>query len=172
MYDPKSHLRARVTRLMLHYRDSFPYMETGATVMYGPLLLPKLWLSSLTRGSNPDLWPDNQTFQICTMLFQLLLKQKWICYLSPCLQQCCCLSYLVLPCLFLMFFFYYTSLLQFTQVLYLRWNISYLAHGQFTYKHSFIRSTWIDYTLLTGLNAEVSSSFTDNTDSGCYYYCW
>lgn len=48
MYDPKSHLRAHVTRLMLHYRDSFPYMESGATVMYGPLLLPKLWLSSLT----------------------------------------------------------------------------------------------------------------------------
>lgn len=42
MYDPKSHLWARVTRLMLHYSDSFPYMEVGATVMYGPLLLPKL----------------------------------------------------------------------------------------------------------------------------------
>lgn len=42
MYDPKSHLRTHVTRLMLHYRDSFPYMESGATVMYGPLLLPKL----------------------------------------------------------------------------------------------------------------------------------
>lgn len=42
MYDPKSHPRAHVTRLMLHYRDSFPYMESGATVMYGPLLLPKL----------------------------------------------------------------------------------------------------------------------------------
>lgn len=42
MYDLKSHLRAHVTRLMLHYRDNFPYMESGATVMYGPLSLPKL----------------------------------------------------------------------------------------------------------------------------------
>lgn len=42
MYDLKSHLRAHVTRLMLHYRDNFPYMESGATVMYGPLSLPKV----------------------------------------------------------------------------------------------------------------------------------
>jgi len=42
MYDPKSHLRAHVTWLMLHYVDSFPYMESGAAVMYGPLMLPKL----------------------------------------------------------------------------------------------------------------------------------
>lgn len=70
MYDLKSHLRAHVTWLILHYCDSFPYMESGATVMYGPLMLPKLWLSSLTRASYPDLWPDNQTFETCTVLLQ------------------------------------------------------------------------------------------------------
>lgn len=86
---PRSHPRARVTRLMLHYCDGAPYAESGAAVMYGPLLLPNVWLSWVTRTRNPDLRPDNWTFLTSTMSSKWFLKEEWSCYLSPWLLLRC-----------------------------------------------------------------------------------